>query len=256
MKNAAFTLIELLVVIAIIAVLMAILMPALQLAKDQAYGIICVSNLKTLSMSWYLYADDNDGKLVGGHPARTTPDDTWVKPPQGVGDVLQQEYNGIEAGRLWPYTKEFDVYRCPADRRKLQPPNFAFRSYSIAGGMNGEDKEWNGRAISRYSEIENPATKLVFVAECDPRSYNMGSWVVSHPPNNSWIDPLAIWHNKRSTLGWADGHAEKHRWVDDSTMHWAELAAIGQTDVFNKTPDSDEGEDLEFMQRSYQLKKN
>jgi len=253
MKNTAFTLIELLVVIAIIAVLMAILVPALRLAKDQAYGIICVSNLKTLSTGWYLYKDDNDDKLVGGHPARQS--DAWVKPPQGAGDVREQEENGIEAGLLWPYAKNFELYRCPADRRKIQPPNYAFRSYSIAGGMNGEDKEWNGLAIERYSEVENPAMKLVFVAECDPRQYNKGSWVVSHPPKNSWIDPLAIWHNKRSTLGWADGHAEKHRWVDNSTMHWAELAANGQTGVFNKAPDPGEGEDLKFMQKSYQLKK-
>jgi len=254
MKNRAFTLIELLVVIAIIAVLMAILMPALRLAKDQAYGIICVSNLKSLSISWYLYKDDNDDKLVGGHPGRDPDTDAWVKAPQGLGDVTQQEYNGIKAGLLWPYAKEMDIYRCPADRRKLQPPNYAYRSYSIAGGMNGEDKEWNGRAITRYSEVENPALKLVFVAECDPRKYNMGSWVVSHPPNNTWIDPLAIWHNKRSTIGWADGHAEKHRWVDKSTMHWADLAAIGEQGVFNKAPDAGEGEDLRFMQRSYQLK--
>jgi len=67
MERPAFTLIELLVVIAIIAVLMAILLPALRLAKDQAYGIICVSNLRSLSRAWYLYKDDYDDRLIGGH---------------------------------------------------------------------------------------------------------------------------------------------------------------------------------------------
>lgn len=67
MKKRAFTLIELLVVIAIIALLMALLMPALRLAKDQAAGLLCVNNLKTLSMAWFTYTVDNDGELVNGH---------------------------------------------------------------------------------------------------------------------------------------------------------------------------------------------
>ena len=67
MKNRAFTLIELLVVIAIIAVLMAILMPTLRAAKDQANAIRCVSNIKALTLCWLLYKDDYDAKMVGGY---------------------------------------------------------------------------------------------------------------------------------------------------------------------------------------------
>ena len=55
MKSRAFTLIELLVVIAIIAVLMAVLMPALRLARQQAATGQCLSNVKNLSLGWYLY---------------------------------------------------------------------------------------------------------------------------------------------------------------------------------------------------------
>ncbi len=252
MHRRAFTLIELLVVIAIIAVLMGILLPALRLARDQAYGVICVGNMRSLSQAWYLYKDDNDDKLVGGHPNRE--EDAWVKGPRGGGDELERKKNGIKEGLLWPYAKNLDLYRCPADLRKIKPPHWAFRSYSVAGGLNGEEKEWGGNHITKYSEINNPSLKFVFVAECDPRSWNKGSWVVSHPPKDNWIDPVAIWHNKRSTLGWADGHAEKHRWLDKSTMEWAQLAAEGSTNVFNKTPPSGEGEDLRFMQKHYQIK--
>ena len=64
MRRHAFTLIELLVVIAVIAVLMAILMPALAKAREQDKRTICFSNLKHLTLGWTLYADDNNGKLV------------------------------------------------------------------------------------------------------------------------------------------------------------------------------------------------
>ena len=76
--------------------------------------------------------------------------------------------------------------------------------------------------------------------------------VVGHG-GNSRIDPVAIWHNKRSCLGWADGHADKHRWVNKSTMYWAQQAANGNQDVFGNPP-AGQGEDLKFMQRAYQLK--
>ncbi len=76
MRKNAFTLIELLVVIAIIAILMGILMPALNIARDQAMRIHCISNVRSLTLGWLLYKDDNDDRLVGGHPARTS--DAWM----------------------------------------------------------------------------------------------------------------------------------------------------------------------------------
>jgi len=83
MRTRAFTLIELLVVIAIIAVLMAVLLPSLNMAKDQAKRMHCVSNVKNLTLAWIMYKDENDDKLVGGIPQRTSPDDAWMKGPQG-----------------------------------------------------------------------------------------------------------------------------------------------------------------------------
>jgi prepilin-type N-terminal cleavage/methylation domain-containing protein len=252
----AFTLIELLVVIAIIAVLMAILMPTLQLAREQANAIRCISNLRTLTLCWIIYKDDYDARMVGGHVGGRLNNILvdWVDRPATDDAPLNEKQDACKRGLLWPYVKQIDVYRCPGDLRKMNPPHWAFRSYSISGNMYGEERGsgWTGRALRLYTEIKQPAHKYVFVEEIDPRGYNMGSWVVNAPPSRSWIDPLAIWHNKQSTLSWADGRAEKHRWVDNSTMQ-AALDAFDGKNSFNRSPPAGEGEDLKFMQERYQL---
>ncbi len=251
MRTRAFTLIELLVVIAIIAILMAILLPSLNMAKDQARRIECVSNVKSLTLAWLLYKDDNDGRLVGGHPARSS--DAWMLPPRGSNpDHLEQAKEGLRQGKLFPYTKNVNVYECPSDERRKRSKGLAFGSYSVAGGMNGEEKEWSNRHLILYQEIDRPATKAVFVEEIDPRGYNMGSWTVSKDLGNNWIDPLAVWHSKnRATIGWADGSAELHTWLNKSTMEIAQRAAWGDTGVFNFSPPADQRDDLRFMQKAY-----
>jgi len=251
MKTRAFTLIELLVVIAIIAVLMAILMPALSRARDQAKRIHCISNVKTLTFAWLLYKDDNDASLIGGYPGRTG--DAWMRGPMGSDpDPIEKCKEGIRQGLLYSYVKNVDVYRCPSDDRIKRERMYTFGSFSVSGALNGEEKEWSRRHLIKYSEIKNPADTFVFVEEIDPRGWNIGSWVVSKDFGNSWIDPLAIWHSKnRGTLGWADGSANMHTWVNPSTIDMAMRAAWGDTSVFDFTPPADERDDLRFMQRRY-----
>ena len=252
MKTKAFTLIELLVVIAVIAVLMAILMPALNIARDQAKRIHCINNVKQLTFAWLLYKDDNDDKMVGGLPQRGSID-AWMLSPRGNDpDPIEQCKEGLRQGKLYPYVKNVDVYRCPSDDRIRREGMYTFGSYSISGPLNGEEKEWSNRHLIKYGEIKNPADTFVFVEEIDPRGWNMGSWVVSRDFGNSWIDPLAIWHSKnRSTLGWADGSTNMHTWVNPSTIDMAMRAAWGDTSVFDMTPPADERDDLRFMQRRY-----
>jgi len=251
MKTRAFTLIELLVVIAIIAVLMAILLPSLNIARDQAKRLHCISNIKNMTFGWLLYKDDNDAKMVGGHPARSS--DAWMLGPRGNDpDPVEQCKEGLRQGLLFPYIKDLDVYRCPSDDRIKRQGMYTFGSFSISGALNGEEKEWSNRHLVLYSEIKKPFDTLVFVEEIDPRGYNMGSWVVTKDFGNSWIDPVAIWHSKnRSTLSFADGSADMHPWVNQSTIDIAMRAAWGDESVFNFSPPSDELDDLRYMQKRY-----
>jgi len=243
MEKRAFTLIELLVVIAIIALLMALLMPALRLAKDQASGLICVNNLKTLSLAWFTYTVDNDGELVGGNIGSVPHD--WVQGPPSGDNTINGKKIGIREGHLFPYIKTVDVYHCPADARIDMTDQEAFRTYSIAGGANGEGWQNSYVQAKRFTDIRNPGTKYIFVEEADNRGWNVGSWVMNLNRTDQWVDPFAIWHNKKSTLGFADSHAEKHNWLDNSTI---EMSETGEN--YKDIP-SDEGEDYRYMMMGF-----
>jgi len=260
MRTKAFTLIELLVVIAIIAVLMAILMPSLRMVREQARSISCRSNVRTLTLAWLMYKDENDSKLVNGHPLAYNPDrSSWVEQPpdwQTCGVERKKEY--IKMGLLWPFVKNIDVYRCPSDRRNKSPYHkYSFRTYSLPGGLNGVPAgTWQINPCLKYTDIRNPATKYAFLAECDPRGANWGSWVLN-PKSKEWVDPFAIWHSKnRSTLGFADGHVDMHRWLGKGLIDW-NLQALYEPMNFSffRTPAAgDEQEDFAFALKGYAYK--
>jgi prepilin-type N-terminal cleavage/methylation domain-containing protein len=260
MNRRAFTLIELLVVIAIIAMLMAILMPSLNRAREQARSLHCHSNVRTLGMAWFMYKDENDARIVPGHTpiAPVSRDDmAWVTiPPNEGSSTVEEKKEHIKNGLLWPYVKEIDVYRCPSDKRKNSPHHQnAYRTYSIAGGMAGMDdkNDWEILPCRNYTDIKRPATKYVFLAECEPRGYNNGSWVMK-PRTHQWVDPFAIWHrDDTSTLGYADGHAEMQRWRGKGLIEW-NLQALHEPQSFSfyrTPPDDEEWEDFEFMLKGY-----
>ncbi len=248
MKTKAFTLIELLVVIAIIAVLMAILMPSLRLARDQARRVHCVSNVKTLALAWFMYKDENDDKLVGGN----TDPGNWVGRPNPSQAPIEEQYDAIMRGLLYPYTKTVKVYHCPADRREAGV-NVAFLTFSIPGGANGES--WSGYTRAKiYGDLKRPATKYVFVEEMDTRGTNIGSWQMNPGPK-TWVDPMAMWHNHRTTLGFADGHAEMRQWTDKSLIDWLEKAMYSPNSFsFSMTPPAEDFTDVDYMAENFPCK--
>lgn len=233
MTRRGLTLIELLIVFSIISLLLVVAFPALIRVRNEAQGAVCSQNSKTLALAWLFYKDDNDDRLVGGCAGSDA--GAWVASP--VGTAADAEKQGIMSGSLFRYVEKVEVYRCPADQRKLG----AFRSYSIAGGANGE--VWKSAYVKaeKYPQLLRPATKYVFVEEANPKTWNEGSWVLD-VRGKTWVDPLAVWHSRaRSSLAYADGHAEIHTWVDSSTVEMSEK----QLSLFPVS--YGEGEDLQFM---------
>ena len=232
----AFTLIELLVVIAIIAVLMAVLMPALNIAKEQARGITCQNNLRSLTQGYMMYADQNGGRICGGLAGYTNSNGVppWVMPPldysggtvvsMDSGDVtLDQRHNGLREGALFPYIKEVKAYHCPGDNRLSQGTSLGnelryaiFRSYSLTDYMAGTDES----DPKGFYTFKNPATKMLFVEEIydgGAGNFNHGAWSYNPRSNTLW-DPLGVFHNNASCFSFMDGHVTRKKWDDKRTI--------------------------------------
>ena len=277
----AFTLIELLVVIAIIALLLAVIMPALNKAKDIAKMVVCLSNHKTLVMAWKAYSADNNGEIVDGHTLRGgTVEDSlrhWVEPPisytaagksknesqsqPGNQTLKEHELNGIRAGTLYPYVENVDVYRCPAERRGKQGIGVlsSFRTYSIPAPMNGEypshyDERGHNIRVTKDSQIKNSAAKFVFIDDFDPRSWNMGSWIFGFQANgaHTFSDPIGVFHFKKCNFSFADGHANAYVWKDRRTHKASRYRALGEGVSADANPGTAlDNEDLRFLGRGY-----
>ncbi len=266
-----FTLIELLVVISIIALLVAILMPALNIARQQATGVVCLSNSKTLSLSWVMYYDDYDGRIVLGHTSDWTDGSGTVYQPWVYSDdtpfsytapPLENKFEAIREGLLYKYIDNVEAYHCPGDKRSQSPAKLnnntmgGYRSYSIPGGLFGVSPKggWGIIPHLKATDIGRLSEKYVFIEEMDGRGSNMGSWIIHPLTGNtptSWVDPIAIWHNKKSTLGFCDGHAELHKWTEKSTIDMAESQSFNHSPYYS---DGEEGNDLLYMQRGYAFK--
>lgn len=250
----AFTLIELLVVIAIIALLLSVLTPALKKAKIYAQSVVCLSNLNSLSKCWHVYAGDYDSRIMGGYTQGKIEGD-WVNVPTGTSpDKVEREVEGLRDGLMWDYAQDAKVYHCPAD--KGMKDGGGYRSYSITALMNGEGYNPTS-ATAKYfaqktTDIVNPAMRIVFLENTDGRGYNMGSWMMPLTKSPAkWIDPFAIWHGNRSTLGFADGHAETHGWLNESTIQMAKEQRFDFP-----IPSTETHEDYFYMLQGYLPKGN
>ena len=236
--SRGFTLIELLVVIAIIAILAALLLPALARAKLKATGAACLSNQKQLIVAWVMYAGDNQENLVnflesvnakGDIPWRYMVPPVMPTFPDGASDEDKLKLTieaGYRQGALFNYAANPGIIHCPGDTRMSLKvgQGYTYSSVSPVGTLNGETG-----VIFKTTQISHPSERFVWVEENDPRGDNIGSWLMIQNGSvddgfagSKFEDSPAAFHGNSSSFDWADGHAEMHKWLDAATIAFAQ----------------------------------
>jgi prepilin-type N-terminal cleavage/methylation domain-containing protein len=208
-STGGFTLVELLVVIAIIAILAAMLLPALAKAKGKALQVQCTNNIKQINLASHIYSGDFQDYLPDPNWNQPWIARGWLYDARGgsVPNLSAAPYNtnpqlAYQGGLLWDYLKTTSVYRCPSERTDDKSLNFIsraqqFSSYLMNGAVNGY-----GLITSSYKTSQFRQDAIIFwqALETNPADFNDGA---SRPDEG-----ITKLHALGTTIGVIDGHIE------------------------------------------------